>query len=153
MKRDLSRLRKIATSSSAAALNSGQMAAAAGSVIAHRLNPATASHAEFARMVPEKTQAIAEMSTALMSRSLEAVGKNVRTAMTEGAIAAKATLALALARSPQAVVAVQQDYLTGWFARAISNSIALGASTMALQAALMLPLHRAATGNAKRLGL
>jgi hypothetical protein len=153
MKRDLKRLQKIATSASAAALNSGGLAAAAGSVIAHRLHPATASHAEFARMVPEKTQAMAEMSTALMSQSLEAVGKNVRSAMIEGAIASKAALALALTRSPQAAAAVQQDYLTGWFTRSISNSLALGLSAFTLQAALMLPLHRAATGNARRLGL
>jgi hypothetical protein len=55
------------------------------------------------------------------------------------------------ALTPEAFAAAQRDWLTGWFGRAVAHGQSLTAATAALHAAMVAPIHRTATDNARRL--
>lgn len=161
--------RSVATSAATAA-KTGELARAAGNVIAKRTaiaatatmgtvlalpttGQALAHQAELARIIPEKSAAFSAAGTALIARS-SAIAQQITAFMAnETAVAGRASLALMRARSPQAAFVVQQSFTIGWLDRLVSQSIAIGTLTIAAQAAMLAPVHRAATDNAKRLGV
>jgi hypothetical protein len=155
-------LRKITQSladAGATSLKGGELAVASGRVIAERaalgvgalVDPSTVDHTEFARMVPEKMKAFSAASAALQRRSGQFVAEMTRFAGTEAALALSAAGELALCRSPADLLALQSRLALAWFGRAVSQSLALGALAIGAGGAALAPVHRAATGNARRL--
>jgi hypothetical protein len=140
-------------------LKGGELAIASGRVIAERaalgvaalVDPGTADHAEFARMGPEKMKAFASAGSVLQRRSGAFVEEMARFAGVEAALALRAAGELALCRSPVDVLALNNRLALAWFGRAVSHAVALGALTVAAGGAALVPVHRAATGNARRL--
>ncbi len=146
----------------AAGLNSvtsGEMMLAAGEVIGKRvalgtvavMNPAIADHAEFALMIPEKTEAFAAAGTILTDRSWRAARYVARSASTEVSIAAATCAALATCADPASLLSAQMEYAAGWFSRTLTVSLRLGAMALQAQGAAMAPVHEVATANARRL--
>src|SRR5260221_14458670 len=96
-------------------LKGGELAVASGRVIAERaalgiaalLDPSTADHTEFGRMVPEKMKAFSAASAALQRRSGEFVAEMARFAAAETALALSAAGEFALCRSPADIVGLQ----------------------------------------------
>jgi sensor domain CHASE-containing protein len=139
--------------------SSGEMAMAAGQVIAHRMGlgvsamvaPGDADHAEFARMVPEKLEAFTHSGTALLRRSGKTGEALLRYSAAEMAAASQALLALSTARSPTALALAPMQYAQGWFDRALRQCMSLGLHALHAQSAALAPIHRAATQNAARL--
>jgi hypothetical protein len=137
----------------------GELALASGEVVAKRMalgaaamvDPLNADHAEFARMVPEKAQAFADAGTAVLQRSSDIVQQMANFAVNEMSIAMKSTMDMVACRTPAALVAVQGKFLLGWLNRSLSQSAALGAFAVRSQAAVMAPVHKTATANARRL--
>lgn len=138
----------------------GELALASGDVVARRMalgaaamvDPLNADHAEFARMLPEKAQAFSDAGLVLLQRSAAAVQQVARFAVNELALAMRATTALTACRTPADLAAAQARLVTAWFGRAVTQSIELNAMAVRSQAAMLAPVHRAATANAKRLG-
>jgi len=143
----------------ASSRTAGEMMLAAGEVIGKRValgtaamfNPAAADHAEFAKMIPEKTAAFGAAGSILTDRSLRAARYVAQAATSEMSIAAATCARLATCVDPGRMLSVQADYATGWMARAMALSLRLGAMTLQAQGAAMRPVHRAATANARRL--
>lgn len=138
--------------------HTAEIAVAANEVIAARLALATvpravtpAGQAEFARMVPEKAHAFAAAGAgAAQHLAAIAIDAN-RAALRESEAAARAGVAMFTATSPETFAAAQRDWLTGWFGRAIAQAQSMAAATAAMQAAMVAPIHRTATANARRL--
>jgi hypothetical protein len=158
---NLKKLSRIATSAAKTTRQRGELARAAGRVVAKRstlgaaalLHPSNADHAEFSRLVPEKAAAFSASGMALYRWAAEVAVQMARTTSDEVASVTRASTELALCRSPTAVVAVQTRFAVGWFERALSQSLAASALAMRSQGAMLAPLHRAATANARRLEL
>jgi hypothetical protein len=156
---DAARMRRAVTLSSRNLWSGGELAAAAGQVIAHRMSmgvsamvaPHTADHAEFARMVPEKLDAFADAGAALLLRSGSVGETMLRYTVNEAAATSKAILSLATARTPAALVNAQVEYAQGWFDRALRQCWSLGMLALHAQSAAIAPIHRKATHNARRL--
>jgi hypothetical protein len=137
----------------------GEMLMAAGEVIGARvalgtvamLNPAIADHAEFAKMLPEKTEAFAAAGTILTDRSMRAARYVAQAASNELSIAAAACSALVTCADPARALSLQTEYAAGWFGRTVALSMRLGAMALQAQGAAMGPVHRTATDNARRL--
>lgn len=143
----------------AAAATMATLKGAAGEVIGRRMalgatalaDPLTADHREFSRMVGEKMAALAAVTTVLQQRSDAAMAEMTRIAGSEASIALRMAGDLALCRSPAEIAAAQSRFALGWLARAGSQWLALSALAMTAGGAMLAPVHRAATGNAKRL--
>jgi hypothetical protein len=137
----------------------GELAVAAGRVVAKRvslgaaaaIDPLNADHAEFARMVPEKTIAFSQAGMTSLRYSGEVAQRVASYAASEMAAMAAAAVAIAGCRTSAGIVAAQSRFSTAWFTRALSQSIALGSLAMRSQGAAMAPIHRTATANARRL--
>ena len=157
--RDLRKITKSFADAASTSLKGGELAVASGRVIAERaalgvaafIDPSTADHIEFSRMVPEKMEAFLAASAALQRRSGQFVAEMVRLAGSESALALSAAGQLALCRSPADLLALQNRLALAWFGRAVSQSLALGALAAGAGGAALAPVHRAATGNARRL--
>jgi hypothetical protein len=115
------------------------------------VDPTNADHLEFSRMIPEKMEAFSAASAVLQRRSGEFVAEIARFAGAEAAIAMRAARELALCRSPVDVIALNSRLALAWFGRAVSQSVALGTLAMSAGGAALVPVHRAATANARRL--
>lgn len=137
----------------------GELAVASGRVIGHRvtlgtramMNPASADHAEFSRMIPEKIGAFSEAGSIWLrwsGRIAEQVAGYVRR---EVAAAETATRAMTACRSPAGLITLQQRAATDWMTRLLSQSLALGALAMQSQGATLAPVLRTAAANARRL--
>lgn len=141
-------------------LAGAELSAASGQVIARRLAlgasavaaPATADLAEFARMVPEKMEALASASNAVARLSLATLATNAGPSVSGAALGARALVDAAFCRSPAALLAVQNRVMSQWLSHSCSQSAALLAMGLRFQQAILSPFHRAATRNAKRLG-
>ena len=137
----------------------GELALASGEVVAKRMalgaaamvDPFNADHAEFARMVPEKAQAFAAAGTAVLQRSSDVMQQMANFAVAEMSIAMKSTMDMLGCRTPTALAAAQSKFLLGWLSRSLSQSAAMGAFAVRSQAAVMAPVHKTATANARRL--
>jgi hypothetical protein len=144
----------------AASVRNGELGLAAGNVIARRValgvaamgNPAAADHAEFARMVPEKVEAFSAAGGILVQKSA-AIGRQVaRYTVSEAGLASQAAIGMAACRSPVDLFNAQSRYLAGAAGRLFALGFRLGTMGLAIGGAAMVPVHRAATANAKRLG-
>jgi hypothetical protein len=141
------------------ARKTGDLFKAASHVIAKRMtlgavaisDPHSADHVEFAKIIPEKTRAFSEAGMIWLRSSSEVAANMAILAASETAVVARAAVAMASCRTPADVFARQSSFATAWFARALSQSIALGSLAMRSQGAAMAPVHRAATANARRL--
>lgn len=162
IKRTSSDARKLTRSfadAAATALKSNELALASGRVIARRtalgvgafFDPAKTDHVEFARMVPEKMAAFSAVSTVVQQRAVALAEQMMRVAAREGAIALHTASEIVAARTPADLVAAQSRFVLGWFERALSQSLALGSLATSAGGAMLAPVHRAATGNARRL--
>jgi hypothetical protein len=139
----------------------GELALAAGRVIARPsnlataaiLDPATADHAEFSRMVPEKAAAFSASGLALFRWANEFAWQTARSTSDAAVKMAQAWSELALCRTPMAAFAAQTSFAFGWCGRAYSQLLAANALAMRSHGAMLAPLHRAATSNDRRLAL
>jgi hypothetical protein len=157
--RDVRKLTRTFAATAATARKSNELAVASGEVIAHRMalgaaafaDPMTADHVEFSRMVPEKMAALSAVAAILQRRSTALLAEMARFARSEAAIALRAAGEITRCRTPADIAAAQSRFVLGWFARAISQSLTLGGLAMSAGGAMLVPVHRAATDNAKRL--
>ena len=115
------------------------------------VNPASADHAEFARMIPEKAKAFSEAGAAWLRWSGALTAHMSGFISREFLTATQAAAEMALCQTPVSLAAAQHRVATAWFARAVSHSIALGSLSARSNGAAMAPLHRTATANARRL--
>jgi len=137
----------------------GALALAATEVVVRRLQlggaamvwPATADHAEFARIVPEKARAFADAGTALIDQTARITGELVRLALDEASRGAAATVSVCTSGSPAGLVAAQADAARAWLGQWLAGTSALLRLTLEAQGAVMAPIHRAATANVERL--
>ena len=137
----------------------GELAVAAGKVIALRTalgvagmaDPAKADHRELARILPEKSEAVAAAGSILLQRSGQVAQQVLTFAVGEMIAASDATWRLAACSSPAALATAQRNLGLAWAARVLSQSITLGTIAMRSQHAAMAPFHRVATANADRL--
>jgi hypothetical protein len=154
--------RKLGNATRVAGLNArrtGDLLEAAGHVVARRMtlgaaamiDPHNADHDEFAKIVPEKAKAFSQAGMRWLAMSVKAAEQTANFATKEMATAAQAAVAMAGCRTPAGVIATQSRFATAWFARALAQSIALGSLALRSQGAVMAPVHRAATANARRL--
>jgi hypothetical protein len=95
--------------------------------------------------------AVAAVAAILQQRSVAVIAEMTRFASTETTLAMRAAGELALCTNPADLAAAQSRLFLGWFTRAASQSLALGALAMSASGAMLVPVHRAATGNARRL--
>jgi len=161
-KRTARNVRKITRSLADAAsttLKGSELAVASGRVIAERaalgvaafIDPANADHAEFARMAPEKMTAFSAAAAVLQRRAGAFVGQMARFAGDEATIALRVTGELARCRSHADLLVLNNRVAVAWLGRAFAHSVTLGALAVGASGAAMAPVHRAATGNARRL--
>ncbi|MDN3564773.1 hypothetical protein ACFQY5_15830 [Paeniroseomonas aquatica] len=137
----------------------GELALAAAEVVLRRMtlggiamvNPAGADHAEFARMVPEKTRAFADAGTALASQSARMGEAMARFLVEESAFMAKAAGSVMASGHAGGMMAAQAQATMAWFGRMAVQSGAMCLLALEAQGAALAPIHRAATGNATRL--
>jgi uncharacterized membrane protein len=115
------------------------------------VNPAAADHDEFARMVPEKTRAFSDAGSILISRSAQISQTMGRFIVDEMTLAAEAATAVLTAVNPANMIAVQADAGVSWAARLATLPRAMCLLALETQAAVMDPIHRAATDNVERL--
>jgi hypothetical protein len=148
----------LAVASSSAAVG-GELMVASGTVIALRAamgvralaDPATVDHGELALMLPEKTEAMSAASMILFQQAGEAAHRATLFALSELSAAAEATTKVAACGDASALAALQGNLALAAFGRVMAQSIALATLAMGAQQAAILPFHRAATANAKRL--
>jgi hypothetical protein len=149
-------LRTVAT----ATHRTGELAIATNKVVAKRMSlaaaaivdPGRADHAEFGRILPEKTVAFSQAGMAWMSWSGKVAEQMSSFALAEMASASAAVTAMAACKTPGALIDAQSRFVTAWFGRAVAQSMNLGALAMRSQGAVIAPIHRVATANARRLG-
>jgi hypothetical protein len=158
---DLRRLTRAATSVHAAAVQSGELANAASKVIATRSAMAAAAMAlphmidttEFTRMVPEKVAAFSAAGAVLWRRWSEMARQMSNYALAETTQATQAASRLASCRNPAEALTIQSTYLAAVTSRTVSRSIAMTTLALRTPEAVAGPVHRAAMGNARRLGV
>jgi hypothetical protein len=147
---------------SAARHNSSQTAEltlAAAEVVFRRMtlggfalvNPAAADHAEFARMVPEKTQAFSDAGSILISRSAQIGQEMGQFIADEMTLTAQTATAVLTSLNPVSMIAVQADAGISWASRLATLARVMGLLALEAQVAAMAPIHRAATDNVERL--
>jgi len=110
-----------------------------------------AEHAQFAKLMPERTGAVAETGMTWLQWSSKAAELMTRFAAREMASGMASTAALARCRTPATALAAQGRIGADWFMRRIAQSIALGSLAVRSQAAAITSIRRAATTNARRL--
>lgn len=148
----------LAVASSGAAAG-GELMVASGTVIALRMamgvralaDPLTADHAELARLVPEKSEAVSAASIILLQQVGEAAHRATLFALDEFSAAADATTEITACGNPSALCTLPGNLALAAFGRVVAQSIAMGTLAMVAQQAAMSPFHLAATANAKRL--
>ena len=141
------------------ARKTGELLKASGQVIAKRttlgaaamLDPLNADHAEFAKIIPEKTRAFSQAGLSWLQWSGTVAEQMTRFGLGEMASLGEAVLAIARCHTPAGVVATQSRFATAYLARALSQSIMLTSLATRSQHATMAPIHRTATANARRL--
>jgi hypothetical protein len=156
----LRRLSMLARDAGKSALANAELSSASGQVIARRMAlgvsalavPGSGDHAEFARMVPEKMEALASASVAVTRLSMKTMADNAKGSADDAASASRAMMDMAFCGSPAAALAVQSRIMNQWFLRGYGQSVAWLATGVKLQRALLRPFHLAATRNARRLG-
>jgi Phasin protein len=156
---DARKLTRTLAAATASTLKGGELAVASGEVVARRvalgaaalIDPAAADHREFTRMVAEKVTALSTVGAIVQQRSGAVMAEMTRFAQSEAALALEAAQQLARCRTPADLAAAQSRIALGWFARAASRSLAFGALAMRAGGAMLAPVHRAATANARRL--
>jgi hypothetical protein len=156
---DVRKLTRSLANAATTSLKGNELALASGRVTARRtalgvaalFDPANSDHIEFSRMVPEKIAAFAAVSSIVQQRSTAMIGQMVGFVAREGTIAMRAAGEIAASRTPADMVAAQSRFVLGWFERALSQSLALGSLATSAGGAMLGPVHRAATGNARRL--
>jgi hypothetical protein len=143
-------------------LNSNQgteLAAAATEVVFRRmtlggaasLNPTSAHHDEFARMVPEKTQAFSDAGSILFSHTARFGQELARLAAIEASTATATVAALLTSRTPGGMVAAHADAALAWVRQLAASSGAMCLLALEAQGAVLAPIHRTATDNVERL--
>jgi hypothetical protein len=144
---------------SAARATAGELTMAAGQVFAMRMalgahamsDQLSADHGEFAKIIPERTSAFAQAGMTWLRWSGEVAEQMATFAACEAATVAEVVAAMSSYRTPVDVIAMQSSFTTAWLARALSQSIALGASTLRSHSAALMPMHRTALANARQL--
>ena len=157
--RDVRRISRSLAAVATTTLKGNELALASGRVIAKRtalgitalFDPASTDHIEFSRMVSEKMTAFSTVSSVVQQRSSAVVVQMMGVAARETTHALRAAGEIAASRTPAEVIAAQSRFMLGWFERALSQSLALGALATSAGGAMLAPVHRTATGNAKRL--
>lgn len=157
--RDVRRITRSLAAAATTTLKGNELALASGRVIARRtalgvaalFDPASTDHVEFSRMVSEKMAAFSTVSSVVRQRSSAIVEQMMGVAAREATLALRVAGEIAASRTPADMVAAQSRFILGWFERAFSQSLALGALATSAGGAMLAPVHRAATGNAKRL--
>lgn len=142
-----------------ASAKTGEIGVAAIRVIARRvglgfkaaMDPHTADHAEFARMVPEKTRAFSEAGLISMRSSAEIGARMCGFLAAEMVTLSQTMLAISRCTTAAGVMEIQSRFFTAWMTRAVSQSQTLGSLALRSQSAAMNPIHRTVTGNARRL--
>jgi hypothetical protein len=119
--------------------------------LAAMANPASANQAELSRIVPEKLSAFGGSAIAAMRCSGELAAQASRFASSEIASATIAAADLTRCRTPAAAIGVQSQFVTGWFFRALSHSIAVNALVMRSYRDVMTPVHQVVIRNSRRL--
>ena len=104
-----------------------------------------AAQTAFAAMMPGNAMGFPDAGSAWMQWSGAMAEQMTSAAASEMSIAAESMKAMTSCRTPVDLIAMQSTLASAWFARAMSQSIALGALAMA-------PMQRAATANPSRLG-
>lgn len=141
------------------ASGAGDLAVAAGHVIAKRLtlgmaallNPLRADYAEFARIVPEKVEAFSAAGMIMLEQSNQAKQQMTRFASDEVMATTCATIAIASCPGPVALAAAQGKFALEWFDRAASSFLAMSMLALGAQAAAMTPVRQTVVANAERL--
>jgi hypothetical protein len=136
------------------------LAIAAGQVIAKRValgvaaavNPMTADHAEFARMVPEKVEAFSAAGMAMFEHSGEVGNRISHFASHEMMTTAWATFEMANCFDPLSMLEAQGRFVREWWERATANVMTLGMMALSAQAATLSPIRLAVAANTERLG-
>jgi hypothetical protein len=113
--------------------------------------PLDADHGEFARMVPEKTQAFSDAGSIMISQSARISQDMTRLFTDEMTLAAEATTAALTTLNPARIIAAQTDAGMSWAARLASLPGTMCLLALQAHAAVMAPIHRAATDNVERL--
>jgi hypothetical protein len=157
--RDVRRITRSLAAAATTTLKGNELALASGRVIARRtalgvaalFDPASTDHVEFSRMVSEKMAAFSTVSSVVRQRSTAIIAQMMSVAARETTIALSAASEIAASRTPADMVAAQSRFILGWFERALSQSLVLGSLATSAGSAMLAPVHRAATGNAKRL--
>ena len=114
-------------------------------------DPLRAEHRELERIIPEKTKAFSASNAVLIKGLGEVAERAAGFVINEMAIATRMTSELALCRTPAAVLGLQSRLAMEWYGRVFSQYIALAALAVRSQGAMLTPVHRAATDNARRL--
>jgi hypothetical protein len=109
------------------------------------------AHSEFARLVPEKVRAFSEAGVAITRYAAELTGQVTRMAAGEVAAATAAATRLASCRTPVEAMAVNGRLAMDWWGRGLSRWMSMAALATRSQAAILAPVHLAATRNARRL--
>ncbi len=138
---------------------SGDLAKAAGGVMAKRLalgvaaafDPLQADHAEFARMVPEKVQAFTEVGMIMLRQTEQANRQMTRFGQEELARTTRETMAMARCTNPAELVLAQTRFALGLFERASAQFVAMSMLMLSGQDAAMAPLRQTVAVNAERL--
>jgi hypothetical protein len=134
------------------ALDAGQIIAKRVALgLAAAVNPMSADHAEFARIVPEKVEAFSAAGIAMFEQSELLRNQITRLASDEVMTTARATIEIATCFTPTAMLEAQGRFAHAWWDRAASNFMALAMMTLSAQAAALGPLQLAVAANKERL--
>jgi hypothetical protein len=141
------------------AIKIGESAVAAGTVIGHRValgaqalhDPLNADPAEFARMSVEKLAAFAASSHAVFNecQSIQHEWMKFSVGQTEGCF--RAAWEVAMAWSPQQVLAAHRRWAAASLVRANSHAMKVTELSAGLSGLAVAPMHETVTKNARRL--
>ena len=106
--------------------------------------------AEHKRIIPEKTKAFSASNAVLIKGLGEMAEQAAGFVINEMAIATRMTSELALCRTPAALLGLQSRLAMEWGGRVFSQYIELATLAVRSQGAMLTPVHRAATDNARR---
>lgn len=135
-----------------------ELTTASAQVIAARLAMAATpqaitpkGQAEFARMVPEKTQAFTEAFDVAGQQWMMLAGKHGIDWLRETSLASTAALSMLRAGTPLTGLLVQQNYLASLCERSMKALQTNAAAINRMQNAVLAPVHKTARENAQRL--
>jgi O-methyltransferase involved in polyketide biosynthesis len=138
---------------------SGDLAVAAGGVIAKRValgvaaafDPLKADHVEFARIVPEKLEAFTAVGMIMLRQTEQATRQMTRFASDEVATMTSQAMAMASCKTPASLMLAQTRFAMGCFERASAQFLAMSMLMLSGQDAAMAPLRQTVAVNAERL--